>query len=153
MLLLTGARKGELLSAKWVDINLEDCTWTMPDTKTGDAQTLPLPREAVAILEALPSRGKSEWVLPGHGRLGHMRDACEAWQRIRERAGIVNVRQHDLRHSFASFLAGRGVSIQVIGRLLNHKSISTTQRYAHISDAAARAAIEQNATLMISGDK
>jgi len=151
LLLLTGARKGELLRARWEHIKFDECTWEKPDTKTGVPQTMPLPQAAIQILEALPSRSKSEWIFPGYGETGHMRDAFEAWVRIRDRAKIHNLRQHDLRHSFASFLAGRGVSIQVIGRLLNHKSIQTTQRYAHIADEAQRAAIEANAALMITG--
>ncbi len=141
---LTGARKGEWLAARWEDIDLTEGTWKKPVTKT-TPQLMPLPQAAIAILEGLPSRGHSPWVFPGKGKRGHMRDVMEAWKRIRDRAEVPDCRVHDLRHSFASFMVGRGVPIQMVGKLLNHASIATTQRYAHLALDTQRAAIDANA--------
>ncbi len=152
LLLVTGARKSEWLGARWENLDLAQGLWHKPVTKTGRKTAL-LPPQAVAILEALPSRDKSPWVFPGYGKSGHMRDGFEAWNRIRDRAKIPDLRQHDLRHSFASFLANRGTSIQIISKLLGHANIATTQRYSHIRDDAQREALEANAALMITNGK
>ncbi len=141
---LTGARKGEWLAARWKDIDLTKGTWEKPVTKTVP-QLMPLPQAAIAILEGLPSSGKSPWVFPGKGKRGHLRDVLEAWKRIRERAEVPDCRVHDLRHSFASSMVGRGVPIQMVGKLLNHASIATTQRYAHLALDTQRTAIDANA--------
>ena len=70
---MMGPRKSELLAAKWADVDLEQRTWSIPETKAGRTHLLPLPAQAVAIVEKLPSRGKSEWLFPGVGKTGAFR--------------------------------------------------------------------------------
>jgi integrase len=145
---MLGTRRGELLSMRWADIDLNQRTWRIPETKTGNAHLLPLPAPVVAILEGLPSRGNSEWTFPGDGASGHLVEAAKAWQRIRARAGVPDVRIHDLRHTLASWPVAGGHNLPLIGKVLNHRQTQTTARYAHLSLDPVRAALEQTAALM-----
>jgi integrase len=149
--LLLGTRRSELLSARWTDIDLEQCIWRLPMTKAGRSHLLPLPGPAVDILSSLPNRGKSEWVFPGVGATGHLAEPKKAWQRIRERAGVPDVRIHDLRRTLGSWLSGQGYNLQLIGKALNHASVSTTQIYARLDINPLREALERNARLMFGG--
>ena len=146
--LLLGARRSELLSARWADIDLNQRTWRLPVTKAGRSHLLPLPNPATEILRNLPSRDKSEWVFPGTGATGHLAEPKKAWQRIRQRAGVPDVRIHDLRRTLGSWLAGQGYSLPLIGRTLNHSNVSTTQIYARLDLDPVREALEKNARLM-----
>ena len=104
LVLLLGPRKTELLQARWSDIDLNQKTWKIPTSKAGRSHLLPLPLPAVRIIEALPSRGQSEWLFPVRtaSKSGHVENAGIAWQRIRERAGVPDVRIHDLRRTLGS---------------------------------------------------
>jgi len=144
---LTGARKGEWLAARWEHIKLTERLWFKPTTKTVP-QLVPLSRAVIAILESLPSREKSIWVFPGSGKTGHMHDVYFAWNRIRTRAGVKDVRVHDLRHSFASVLISQGQPLAVIAKLLNHSTTATTERYAHLQMEPQRLAIERAAEVI-----
>lgn len=147
--LLLGTRRSELLSARWADIDLEQRTWRLPMTKAGRSHLLPLPTPAVEILRSLSSRDKSQWVFPGSGLTGHLAEPKKAWQRIRERAGIHDVRIHDLRRTLGSWLSGQGYNLQLIGKALNHSSVSTTQIYARLDINPLREALERNARIML----
>jgi integrase len=135
-LLLTGARRGEVMNATWNQFDLERGTWTKPShhTKTKRRHVVPLSAPARELLAGLPR--DDEQVFPGLGRL------TMKWQRIKKRAGLDHVRLHDLRHSAASILASRGASIQVIGRLLGHTRIETSMKYSHLTDTALMEAVE-----------
>jgi integrase len=146
--LLLGARKSELLSARWADIDLDQKTWRIPETKAGRSHLLPLPEAAVGILSSLPSRESSEWVFPGRGSTGHLVEPKLAWQRIRKAAGVPDVRIHDLRRTLGSWLAGQGYSLPLIGRALNHSNVNTTQIYARLDLDPVREALERNSRLM-----
>jgi integrase len=146
--LLLGTRKSELLAARWADIDLEQRTWRLPMTKAGRSHLLPVPVPAVEILRSLPSRDKSDWVFPGAGATGHLAEPKKAWQRIRARAGVPDVRIHDLRRTLGSWLAGQGYSLPLIGRALNHSNVATTQIYARLDLDPVREALERNARLM-----
>lgn len=150
--LLLGPRRSELLATRWADIDLEQRTWRLPMTKAGRSHLLPLPEAAISILESLPSRDESEWVFPGDGASGHLVEPKKAWARIRERAGVPDVRIHDLRRTLGSWLAVQGHSLPLIGRALNHTNVSTTQVYARLDLSSVREALERNAKLMV-GDK
>jgi integrase len=121
----------------------------LPETKAGRPHLLPLP--AIAILETVPSRGNGEWVFPSDSASGHIVEPAKAWQRIRKRAGVPDVRIHDLRHTLASWLVAQGFNLPLIGRALNHSQVSTTERYAHIALDPVRVALEQTAALMMRG--
>jgi integrase len=148
---MLGTRRSELLAMRWADIDFNARTWLIPQTKDGEPHLLPLPMPVVAILEGLPSRSTSEWTFPGDGASGHLVEAGKAWQRIRIRAGVSDVRIHDLRHTLASWLVAQGYNLPLIGRALNHSNQATTARYAHLAMDPVREALERTAALMTTG--
>lgn len=153
LILLLGPRKTELLTAKWADIDLVARTWLKPETKNGRSHLLPLPAPAVAILERLPSRGASEWLFPSYGKTGHLQGPGKAWARIRARAGVPDVRIHDLRRTLGSWLAGAGFSLPMIGKALNHTNPSSTAIYARLALDPVRTMLEANAAAMLGSAK
>jgi integrase len=148
--LMLGTRKSELLSARWSDIDLETRTWRIPETKAGNSHLLPLPGPTVTILSPLPSRGNSDWVFPGDGASGHIVERRKHGSEC-ARAGVADVRIHDLRHTLASWLVAQGFHLPLIGRALNHTQTETAARYAHPALDPIRAALEQPAALMTAG--
>ena len=140
LLLLTGCRLSEIQFLRW-DYVTDDCI-ELPDAKTG-GRVVPLGPEARAVLASLPRRDDNPWVIAGKLPGSHLTDLQRPWRRIRERAGLEDVRIHDLRHSFASRALALGESLTMIGKLLGHTQVQTTARYAHlardsIQTAAAR---------------
>ncbi len=152
LLLMLGTRRSELLSARWEDFDFEALTWRIPETKAGHPHLLPLPRAVAELLAGLPSRAEGGWLFPGTGATGHIAEPKKAWQRIRARACVADVRIHDLRHTLASWLVAQAHGLTLIGRALNHSQTSTTQRYAHVALDPIREALERNTALMI-GEK
>jgi integrase len=144
LLLHTGARLSEVLFAEWANVDLNARTLRFPMTKDGEEHVVPLSKPALAILSEMPSKDTDSHLFPGATKSGTER----AWQRIRTRADLEDVRIHDLRHTFASWMAGSGHSLPVIGKALNHAKSSTTERYAHIDLSPVREAMEQTAALM-----
>jgi integrase len=100
-------------------------------------------------LSLLPSRDRSDFVFPGRGAAGHLREPRKAWERILKRASIEGVWIHDLRRTFGSWLAAQGYSLPLIGRALNHSNAASTSIYARIDLDPVRAALESNAALML----
>ncbi len=143
LLLFTGARKGEITSLRWRDVDMRAGTARLPDSKTG-AKTIYLSAPALAVLADL-ERGDDDdaYVLTGRTPGKGLGSLDQAWQRIRERADIPDVRIHDLRHSFGSIAAGLGEGLPTIGRMLGHTVASTTQRYAHVAPDAAQIAADR----------
>lgn len=140
LLLLTGARKGEARLACWKHIDLHKRVWTVPRSKNGRSRSIVLSSAAVAVLHAV--RVKSEDLLlptkpddylfinPITRTAYHSFDT--AWFKTRAQAGLDNVRMHDLRHTYASLLINKGVSLYEVQTLLGHSSMQMTQRYAHL---------------------
>lgn len=150
--LLLGPRRSELLSARWVDIDLQTRIWRLPTTKAGRSHLLPLPTPAVTILESLPSRGQSEWLFPStRAASGHLEEPRKVWQRIRSQADVKDVRVHDLRRTLGSWLAANSYGLPLIGRVLNHSQPSATAVYARLDLEPVRAALEANAQAMLGG--
>ena len=143
LLLLTGCRLSEIQFLIWEYVK-DDCI-ELPDAKTG-GRVVPLGPEARAVLSALPREDGNPWVIAGKLPGSHLTDLQRPWRRIRERAGLEDVRIHDLRHSFASRALALGESLTMIGKLLGHTQVQTTARYAHL----ARDSI-QNAAARITG--
>jgi integrase len=144
LLMLTGARKGEALFAKWDQFDLAAGVWTKPYTATKQKREhrVPLAAPVRELLGRLYEHsGDSPWVFPG--RSGAHADLRYSWRRICKAAGITGLRIHDLRHSFASQLVSSGASLPLIGALLGHSSPATTHRYAHLFDDPQRAAVER----------
>jgi len=147
--LFTGARIGEVLSAKWEDINLSQGTWRIPHTKADRVHILPLPQTILAGLSELPRVKDNPYVFPGSREGAHLVYIRGAWREIRTRAGLPDVRIHDLRRTLGSWLAGSGASLPLIGKVLNHSQPSTTAVYARMNLDPVRAALDANAERMI----
>ncbi len=139
LLILTGARKSEILAARRQWIDMARGYLHLPDSKTGE-KLVPLGAPALAVIAALPRVEGNPYLLPGDKEGMHYIGLPKAWERIRSRAGLGDVRLHDLRHAFASVGASGGDSLLVIGALLGHHDAKTTQRYAHLQDDPIRAA-------------
>lgn len=150
LLALTGARKSEVLSLHWkrdsngagyVDFD-HSCLHLM-DSKT-DEKRVPLGAPALELLTNLPRIEGNPYVFPGSSS-GHYVGLQKVWNEIRRRAGLENVRLHDLRHSYASTAVASGDSLYLVGKVLGHQQASTTQRYAHLSDDPLRAVADRTA--------
>lgn len=154
LLVFTGVRRNELLSAEWDDFNLEERTWRIPVTKAGRPHVLPLTDPVLHLLSQLPSEGRSAWLFPSFGRSGHREEPKRPWKDIRKKAGIEDVRIHDLRRTLGSWMAVQGFSLNLIGRVLNHSQVSTTQIYARLGTDPQREALEavQEKMLAVSGN-
>jgi integrase len=169
LLLLTGARVGEVLAMRWEQLNLEAGVWTKPaaTTKQNKTHRVPLSPPAVAVLTKRQQAAKKKadlrderrskldrgpekgnpWVFPGEGKDGHMTAIRCFWEAVCKRSGIKGARVHDLRHTFASLLVSSGESLPVVGALLGHTQAKTTSRYAHLLDDPLRAATARVAAI------
>jgi integrase len=132
MLILTGARKREVLDAKWEDFDLQRSQWRIPTTKAGRPRYVPISGGVVNLLACIP-RNDCPYVFANPKTGKPYVSIFNGWNTARKQAGLAEVRIHDLRHSFASFLINGGRSIYEVQRILGHTQIKTTQRYAHLS--------------------
>jgi integrase len=132
--LWTGARKNDVLSLRWQDVSLDDNRWTVPDPKSRVEYVVALTPEAVKILKARRARvNGSPWVFPSFGKSGHVVDLKGRWKKLLQRAGIANLRQHDLRRTLGSWQAGLGASLPIIGKSLGHSSLAATAIYSQLN--------------------
>jgi integrase len=156
MLLLTGARRGEVFAMRWDNLNLTDGVWTKPasTTKQKKTHTLPLSAPARQLLAKLSkdSEEGAEYVFPGRSG-GHRSEIRNAWDDLCRAAKLKDLRVHDLRHSHASQLASAGFNLEVIGKLLGHSNPATTARYAHLFDEVTRRATERVGAVIANGGK
>ena len=149
LLMLTGARKMEILALKWREVSFDKRLIVLPSvrSKNNDMRTIYVPRPALEILERQSKA--SEFVFPcERSATGHIVGVPESWRRILKRANIENARLHDLRHNLASTAVGMNISLRITGALLGHKSIQSTQIYAHVASDPAHHASEQVAALL-----
>jgi integrase len=142
--LLTGARKSELLTARWEHVDWTRAELKLPDTKAGRVHYLPLSAPAVALLREIPRVEGNPFILPGKLAGAHLVNISKPWNRVRTSAGVEDVRLHDLRRTVGSWLAQAGNSLHLIGRVLNHSNQSTTAVYARFGEDSVRAALEQH---------
>jgi integrase len=144
LLLLTGARRGELLAAKWANIDLDAGVWNKPGatTKTKTLHSVPLSQPACRLLAEMRERADSDYLFPARGG-GHRGHINAAWIGLRKAAKLPGVRLHDLRHTYATILASSGLSLPVIGKLLGHSTPIMTLRYSHLTDDPLRQATER----------
>jgi integrase len=153
LLLLTGARRSEVLSARWEEIDFSAGVWTKPSshTKQKKVHRIPLSGPAIELLTTMQEEADEggEYLFPARrGNGDHISDPRQSWSTIKKEAGLEDFRIHDLRHSFASFLASSGQSLIVIGALLGHTQPATTARYAHLLDDPLRAATDRVGALV-----
>ncbi len=141
LLLLTGCRKSEIVGLRRDEVR-ED-RLELSDSKTGP-RTVPLNSEALEILDRRLRQADSPWVFPSvTDPLRPRARQPRLWYVVRREAGIEDVRLHDLRHTFASQAAINGVPLPVVARLLGHRNVRTTMRYAHVGDREIEAAAER----------
>ena len=142
LLLLTGARLGEVLGLRWEWIDLERGQIRLPDSKTG-AKAIPLGDAALTLLSELPRTAGNPHIFPGKKFGQPLKDPNATWRMIRDMAELKGVRIHDLRHSWASQAASAGLSLPMIGAVLGHSEPSTTQRYSHLANDPLKQAADK----------
>jgi integrase len=157
LLLLTGARKSEILGLRWSEFEDNRSRLAIPPERTKSGRHngmryIPLGKAAVAILRNIPRT--SEHVFPAGrpGRSEHITDIKKTWVRVRRECNLGDMRIHDLRHSFASFAIGGGESIYTISAALGHATTRMTERYLHLRNEEIIAMAERT-TQRITGDK
>jgi integrase len=139
LLLFTGCRLREILHLRWEHVDLERGCLFLPDSKSG-RKTVLLNTPALAVLNGLERIGP--YVVPGDDPEQSRHDLKRPWKAVTKHAGLKGVRLHDLRHTYASFGAGVGFGLPIIGRLLGHSQATTTARYAHLDNDPLRRASE-----------
>src|SRR3984893_6283690 len=164
LLLLTGARRGEVLAATWDQFDLEAGVWIKPSSHTKQKREHRVPlsapaRQLLADMHGEAQRradernwGLSPFVFSARTGEGHMVEIKTAWAGLCKAAKLDGVRLHDLRHTYASVLASAGPSLPVIGALLGHTQPGTTARYAHLFDDPLRAATERVGAIITGAD-
>jgi integrase len=151
LMLLTGARKSEALTARWEDFNLELGVWTKPSHHTKQKRTehVPLSAPAVQLLASMKEKADGNaHLFPGDVAEQPLNEIKWAWAKLCKQAKIENVRIHDLRHTYASHLVSSGMSLPIVGRLLGHTQPQTTARYAHLADDPLRQATNRFASIV-----
>jgi integrase len=141
LLMLTGARLGEILSVKRKYVDLERGIIHLPDSKTG-AKPIYLSAAAQVLLQGLPRLADNPYLIPGEIDGAPRADLKKPWRAVTRAAGLEGLRIHDLRHSFASLGASASLGLHIIGKLLGHAQPATTARYAHLDADPMRRAVE-----------
>jgi integrase len=140
LLILTGARKQEVLRLRWREVDLVQGLLQLDDTKTG-ASVRPLSPEAIAVLTAQPRVVGSPWVFPSpRDARKPLSDITPLWYAVCHAAGLSGVRVHDLRHTAASLMLQAGATLPEVGRAIGHSSARATERYAKMDDRGAKSA-------------
>ena len=152
LLMLTGCRLSEILTLKWDDVDRITGEFRLRESKTG-ARMVPLTPAAETVLEGIARVAGNPWVIVGKKPGGHLTTITPEWYRLRKRAGLEDVRIHDLRHSYASRALANGESLSMIGKLLGHADLQSTARYAHLArdqekTAAEKVAVSIDADIM-----
>lgn len=142
LLLLTGARKSEILKARWENVRPDLRLLIVPLSKSGKPRHILLSDAALEVLRAMPRTSGNPWLFPGHAPGKPLSDLYLFWNRLRRELGLADVRIHDLRHTFASFLVNAGHSLYEAQKMLGHSDPRTTMRYAHLGQASLLAAAE-----------
>lgn len=149
ILLLTGARRDNVQTMRWVDLDLDRAMWRIPETKGGTPVVVPLVQPVVAILrERHGAADDTEYVFPGR-RGGHLTEPKWAWQRVCENAGLTNLHIHDLRRSLGSWMASSNASMPIIGKMLGHTSPQATAVYSRLYMDPVREAVDKATAAML----
>jgi len=142
LLMLTGCRLGEIMTLQWEHVDIPAKALRLPDSKTG-AKVVHLGQPAIEVLRKIDRLVGNPWVIVGTLPGGRLSDLQPFWQRVRARAGLKDVRIHDLRHTFASTAVASGQGLPMIGKLLGHTQVQTTARYAHLAADPVKTAADQ----------
>ena len=148
--LFTGQRRGNVLALRWSDVDFHNGYIYFPDSKNGEPITVPMTGQLRELLLKIKQNAKSEWVLPSKKSVsGHFNSPKRSWEMLLKRAGIENLRLHDLRRTMGSYQAISGASLNIIGKSLGHKSTSATQVYARLSMDPIRDSIQKATDMMM----
>lgn len=151
MCMLTGARVGEVRTARFEQFNLDYAIWSKPaaTTKQRKIHRVPISQDVAAIVRQrqLVVPDGNPWLFPGDTVGQPVKEIRRFWVNVQREADLHDVRIHDLRHTFASLLVSGGASLEIIGRLLGHTQMQTTQRYAHLMDSPLRAGVDSVASI------
>jgi len=148
--LFTGARRSNVQTMRWEDIDFGTGLWRIPETKSGKPVVVPLVAPVVEVLRTrLAAADGSPWVFPTRSKTGHIVEPKAAWKRICTRAGLSDVRPHDLRRSLGSWMAMAGAGLPIVGRMLGHTQPATTAIYARLAVDPVREAAEKATTAML----
>lgn len=143
----TGARRSNVMSMRWDELDLNAQTWTIPREKSKNkkAMLIPLVSQAVEILDRrLSDAGDNPWVFPSSAsKTGHYVEPKDAWKRICNKAELKDLTIHDLRRTLASWQGSLGISLQIISQTLHHRSERTTRGYVHIVPEHLRLSVQQ----------
>lgn len=145
LLILTGARRNEILTLKWSDVDFECNLIRLQESKTGQ-KTIYLSAPALQVLGEIPRIKGNPYVICGKKEGAHLVNIKDPWMEIRENAGLEGVRIHDIRHNYASTAIITGHHLKVVGALLSHQSSKTTERYMHLSNDPVQSANEAIST-------
>ncbi|NDY74254.1 site-specific integrase [Desulfobacter hydrogenophilus] len=138
ILMFTGIRLSEALGLLWKNINIENGTALLPNTKAGKARNVILNELARQVMVDMKSFKVNKYVFPGKNPNTHLKGIKRTFEAVKAKAGINDFRAHDIRHTFASIGINKGASLYEIQKLLGHHSSQMTQRYSHLSDQAVR---------------
>jgi integrase len=144
---------------KWSQIDFYTKIWRIPESKNGETLNIPITDKVIEILKLRKQDNmvlgfeNSEYVFPGNGATGHLVEPKKAWKNILNRAGIKDLRLHDLRRTFGSWQAITGTSMQIIGKSLGHKSSSATEIYARLSMDPVRESVEKVTKLIVDSEE
>ncbi len=147
LLILTGCRLNEIMTLKWEHIDLTEKVLRLPDSKTG-AKVVHLGQPAIELIETAKRVTDNPWIITGTLEGKRLSDLQPFWQRVRSRAGLKDVRIHDLRHTFASTAVASGQGLPMIGKLLGHTQVQTTARYAHLAAEPVKVAADAVAVVL-----
>lgn len=136
--ILTGARQANVLAMRWDEVDLNRGSWRIPKTKNKESHTVPLTPFAVSILQSRLRKNKGVWVFPGKKPGSHLQEPKATWRKVVKRAGLADLRVHDLRRTLGSYMAMGNQSLQIIGKALGHKSHTSTLIYARLADDPVR---------------
>jgi integrase len=139
ILMLTGCRLGEIMTLKWDYVDLKARELRLPDSKTG-AKIVHFGKTASDVLKGIEKPEDNPYVITGKKQGSRLTDLQHPWRRIRAKAGLNDVRIHDLRHSYASGALALGEGLPMIGKLLGHTQVQTTARYAHLANDPVKTA-------------
>ena len=151
LLLFTGARRSNVMSMEWDEIDFTTSTWTIPSIKSKNSESLKVPiiNDAMCILLRRKSETTSKYVFPGKGKTGHLVEPKRAWSQLVCRTGLKDLRLHDLRRTCGSYQAATGANQAVISKSLGHKNIATTSTYTTLNLDPVRESMERAAKAML----
>lgn len=133
----------------WSDINFNRAEWLVEETKNGEPQTIPLIPQAIIILKERYENKISDWVFPSAtSKSGHIEEPKKVWKNLLERAGIKDLRIHDLRRTLGSWQAATGANSYIIGKSLGHKTQQATAIYARLNMDSVRESVARAADAM-----